>query len=627
MTPKFYEQVCCICYEALQLETAQRPSFLDGVCAGDALLRREVEAMLAYEAQEKSFLAAPALVIAANQTAEVLSVEGGPPLFGDWRTNGANSSSSGILTEPFAPGMTLDGRYLIEKELGQGGICAVFLARDQRLNSMPVVIKVLLAIRQQTLHKFWYEKKFKGEIAALTRIDHPGVVRALDVGELPGGQSYLVMQYVSGASLRDIIPPEGMKLERVAKLIRQMGQALAAAHRQGVIHRDLKPENIMVQSVGDEEYVKIIDFGIATVYEMADAIDDRTTQIVGTRSYLAPEQLLGKPVAASDIYALGVIAYEMVTGRQPFNPDSIFQLYELQRAGVRVKPCDLCPSLPETAQSVILKALSFATHDRFTSAKDFADALANALTGEGNCVLPPPRIFARQRRRPLTYALIVVAVIGFLALSRFNFRNTIDLGRVQSILVETSERCLSCSTEARRDPTRYVRAKPLAIFDNAIFGASDKIHFYISSPHSGALYVINEVSTPTDELPNFNILFPDTQTNGGPPEIRAGSTSQTPPPSQIQLQDWVVFNREEGGEDVWLVWADRPVPELEAVKDRANPKGHGGARESKRRASLSRYLAALLAIRPEVEKDAAIKWTKLKCKGEMLVWVMKLERP
>src|SRR5262247_2429586 len=175
MTQKFYEQVCCICYEALQLEATQRPSFLDRVCAGDALVRWEVEAMLAYEAQEKSFLAIPALVIATNQAAEVLSEEDGTLLFGDRRTNGANSPSSGILTGPFAPGMTLDGRYLIEKELSQGGICAVFLARDRRLHSMPVVIKVLLSIRQQTLYKFWYEKKFRDEIAALAKIDHPGV--------------------------------------------------------------------------------------------------------------------------------------------------------------------------------------------------------------------------------------------------------------------------------------------------------------------------------------------------------------------------------------------------------------------------------------------------------------------
>jgi serine/threonine protein kinase len=625
MTPKLYEQVCSICYEALQLELAQRSSFLDRICAGDALLRREVEAMLAYEVQEKSFLAAPALVMAANQAAEVLSVENETLLFGDRRANGANSFPSEILTEPFAPGLTLDGRYLIEKELGRGGICAVFLARDQRLHSMPVVIKVLLGIWQQTRHKCWYEKKFRGEIAALARIDHPGVVRALDVGELPDGRSYLVMQYVSGESLRAMMTPEGMELECVAKLIRQMGQALAAAHRQGVIHRDLKPENIMVQSVGDEEYVKLIDFGIATVYEMADAADDPTTEIVGTRSYLAPEQLLGKPVAASDIYALGVIAYEMVTGQRPFNPESIVQLYEQQRAGVSVKPRDLCPSLPEAAQSMILKALSFAPQDRFTSAKDLADALANALTGEGNCVLPPPRTSARQRYRLPIYALIVVAVISILALSLFNVQSGIDFERAQATLVETSERYLSYSIEARRNPSHYLRAKPFATFDNAIFGAGDEIRFYIISPQSGALYVINEGPTRSNELPNFNLLFPDTETNGGSPEIQVGQMVQIPLPSQNQQQDWFVFDQEEGVENIWLVWSERAIPELEAVKGWANPKDHGAVRDPKQRASLSHYLDALSAIKPEVERDDVSKQTKLKGKGEVLVWVMKLE--
>jgi serine/threonine protein kinase len=625
MTPELYEQICHICYGALQLEVAQRSSFLDRACAGDASLRREVEAMLAYEEQEKSFLAVPALAIAAGQAEGVFSVGNTPLPYSDRQASGADSFLSHLLAEPFGPGMTLDGRYLIEKELTQGGICAVFLARDQKLHGTPVVIKVLLRIWQQTLHKAWYEKKFMGEIEALARIDHPGVVRALDVGELPDGRSYLVMQYVSGENLRAIMTPEGMKLERVAKLIRQMGQALAAAHRQGVVHRDLKPENIMVQSVGDEEYVKLIDFGIATVYEIADAADNQTTKVVGTRSYLAPEQLLGKPVAASDIYALGVIAYEMITGRPPFNHESIIQLYELQRAGVIVKPCDLCPGLSEAAQSAILKALSFAPQDRFTSGKDFTDTLASALAGEGRRASLPSRIFASQKRWLLVHVLIVVAVIGILALPRFNFQNEVDLQQAQTTLAEASERYLSYSMEARRDPRRYRRAKPFATFDNVIFGAGDEVRFYITSHQTGALYVINEGPTQTDGLPNFNILFPDTETNGGSPVIGGGQIVQIPTPSQNQQQDWFVFDEEEGIENIWLVWSERIVPELEAVKGWANPKDRGVVRDPKQRTSLSHYLAALSAIKPEVEKDEASKQTKLKAKGETLVWLMKLE--
>jgi len=281
-------------------------------------------------------------------------------------------------------GSVVDGRYLIEKELDRGGFCVVFLARDQKLHDTPVVIKVLheRAIEgAEGDNKAWLLQRFKKEVQALARIDHPAVVRALDIGRLPDGRTFLVMQHVAGTNLRSAIPAHGMELERVARLILQMGQALEVAHRQGVIHRDLKPENIMLQRAGDEEFAMLIDFGIATVLDPPTTSNMKSTTVVGTIGYMAPEQLEGKPTVASDIYALGVISYELVTGRLPFNPDSPFQLRELQRAGVRIKPRDLRPNLPEAAQAVILKAVSFAPQDRYASAQDFCRALNLALTG------------------------------------------------------------------------------------------------------------------------------------------------------------------------------------------------------------------------------------------------------
>lgn len=624
MTPEFYELVCQICYDALQREAPQRSSFLDRACAGDASLRREVETLLAYEARVESFLATPAMIVAANQLAEFPEMKNAVLLSGDQRMNGAWPILSETLAESIAPGVTLDGRYLIDKELGRGGICAVFLARDRKMRYTPVVIKVLLNIWRQTTRKTWMEKKFKDEVAALARIDHPGVVRALDVGELPDGRSYLVMQYVSGKSLRSIMTPEGMKLDRLAKLARQMGRSLAAAHRQGVIHRDLKPENIMLQSVGDEEYVKIIDFGIATIHEMADASDSLTTEVVGTRSYMAPEQLRGKPVVASDIYALGVIVYEMATGQRPFNSESIFQLYELQNIGVKLKPRDLRPSLTEAAQAMILKALSFAPKDRFTNSKDFTDALAGELIEEGRRLSPPPDTFVSPKRWSPILTLVFVAVIGILSLSHFSFRDKAGHEQAQTTPAVALDQHLSYSVEARRNPRRYPRAKPFATFENVIFGSGDEIRFYISSPRSGHLYVINEGPMHTDGLPNFNVLFPEVE-NGGSPEIRAGQVTQVPPPGPNRRENWFVFDHEEGVENIWLVWSERVVPELEAVKGWANPKDQGAIRDLTQRASVSHYLTRFSAIKPEVERDEVNKQTRLKVKGGTMVWMMKLE--
>jgi serine/threonine protein kinase len=626
MTPEFYEQVCQICYDALQHEAQERSGFLDRACAGDASLRKEVETMLAHEGSVESFLATPALMVAASQLAEALKVENATLHGGAPQMNGASilPDTLGALGESFALGVTLGGRYLIDKELGRGGVCAVYLARDQKLHNAPVVIKVLLNVWREDSRKTWMEKKFKEEIAALARIDHPGVVRALDVGESPDGRSYLVMQYVAGFSLRSVMTPEGMESDRIARLARQMGRALAAAHRQGVIHRDLKPENIMLQSVGDEEYVKIIDFGIATIHDMADADDSRTTEVIGTRSYMAPEQLRGKPVAASDIYALGVIFYEMATGRRPFNAESILLLYDLQGVGVKLKPRDLRPSLPEAAQSLILKALSFAPQDRFANAKDFTDALADALTGEGGR-LSPPSASVGPRRWPLILVLVLVAAIAVIALSRFSFRDKTGPEQAQTTPAVAPDRYLSYSLEARRDPSRNPSAKPFTTFENMIFGQGDEARLFISSPQSGFLYVINQGPVQNDGFPNFNILFPELDNGGESPEIRAGQIIQVPPPGRNRQDNWLVFDNEEGVENIWLVWSERVVPELEAVKGLANPKDQGTISDLTQRVSVFRYLTPFSAIKPESERDEEGKQMKLRVKGGTLVWAMKLE--
>lgn len=308
------------------------------------------------------------------------------------RSPGSGSSPSDKQTtssQELYPGLTLGGRYLIERELGRGGVGIVYLARDQQLLSRRVVIKVLLEKVGHPESHGWFKKKFRQEMEALARIDHPGVVGVIDAGELPSGKSYLVMQYVEGVNLRAIMKVEGMDFAHVADLVRQIGQALNAAHDKGVYHRDLKPENIMVQNLsGREEYIKLIDFGIATITDSQVATSSSTTAVAGTVRYMAPEQLMGKPSAASDVYALGVMAYEMLTGRRPFNPASPVQLYELQRAGVKVRPIDLRPGLPEAAQDVILKALSFDAKDRHSRARDFGEELARAMSADEQVVQP-----------------------------------------------------------------------------------------------------------------------------------------------------------------------------------------------------------------------------------------------
>ena len=221
--------------------------------------------------------------------------------------------------------------------------------------------------------------------------------------------------------------------------------------------------------------------------------------------------------------------------------------------------------------------------------------------------------------------LVLVAVIGVLALSRFGFRDKAVLEQTRTTSAAAPDRHLSYFMEARRDPRRYPRAKPFTTFENVIFGAGDEARLYISSPQSGFLYVINQGPTQTDGFPNFNILYPDMENGDAPPEIRAGQVVQIPPPGRNRQDNWLVFDDEEGVENIWLVWSERIVPELEAVKSRANFKDQGAICDLAQRVSVLRYLAPFSAVRPEVERDEAGRQTKLRGKGGTLVWGMKLE--
>ncbi len=167
-------------------------------------------------------------------------------------------------TESMPEGL-LKGRYLLGPELGRGGFAITYTAADLEVASRKVVVKVLNEHRSTDS---WSLKKFKSEMEALARIDHPNVVSVFDFGYRADGKPFLVMQYVAGKPLRLLIPAEGLPLGQVAQIMKQTGRALTAAHEMGVCHRDLKPENIIIQSdVHGEEQVKLIDFGIASIRE------------------------------------------------------------------------------------------------------------------------------------------------------------------------------------------------------------------------------------------------------------------------------------------------------------------------------------------------------------------------
>lgn len=198
---------------------------------------------------------------------------------------------------------------------------------------------------------------------------------------MPDGRLFLVLEFIDGVTLRSVMAkdPGGMDLRRAADLLRQIARALSAAHDAGVHHRDLKPENIMIRDLGDgQELAVIIDFGIATVLN-SEVPPSSETMVAGSWHYMAPEQLAGRPEAASDICALGVIAFEIVTGSRPFRAGSAVELYQQQREGPKQGPCALRPDLPPAAAVVILKALSFDAVGRYGRATEFGVEFEGAI--------------------------------------------------------------------------------------------------------------------------------------------------------------------------------------------------------------------------------------------------------
>ena len=304
-----------------------------------------------------------------------------------------DQDTSVLAAGPTAPsGTLLNNRYLLIRQLSAGGFGTVHLAHDQQMHGRPVVVKIQI---NQRVDDPWFERKFSEEVRALSLLDHPGVVVAFDSGRTPEGMPFLVMQYVEGVTLRAVMSPEGMPLERAASILKQLGHALAAAHDKGIWHRDLKPENIMLQTNPEgEDRVRLIDFGIATVAD-AKSRYQTSTRIAGSVLYMAPEQSIGQPTALTDIYAMGLIAYEMLTGRRPFPAENSMQMISMQQQPLRVRPSDLRPSVPPAAEQIIMQSLSAEPALRPQSARVFGDRLSDALLNRSSqsAVLPPPPAF------------------------------------------------------------------------------------------------------------------------------------------------------------------------------------------------------------------------------------------
>lgn len=278
-------------------------------------------------------------------------------------------------------GHTIDGRYQVLEVLGEGGMGVVYRCR-RRVFDTVVAVKIL---RSDFAKNGEATERFVTEAKAASAIGHAHIVDVLDFGELPDGSVYFAMEYLDGHTLGELIESnELMGTLRPVHIGRQIAEGLAAAHRAGIVHRDLKPENVFIVERDGADFVKILDFGIAKVVGAANKIT-RAGAVFGTPHYMSPEQCRGTAVEhRSDIYSLGVILYEMVTGRPPFdaeNPLGILSQH-LHEAPLAPGELDGVPPLPPGLEPLILRCLAKEPADRYDSMADVAAALTAVGRGE-----------------------------------------------------------------------------------------------------------------------------------------------------------------------------------------------------------------------------------------------------
>jgi beta-lactam-binding protein with PASTA domain/predicted Ser/Thr protein kinase len=321
-------------------------------------------------------------------------------------------------------------RYEVQGRIGVGGMAEVWRGYD-RILSRTVAIKTLLP---QFARDASFVDRFRREAQAAARLNHAGIVSVYDSGT-DGETPYIVMQFIEGRTLADYlasgktIPP--MKAAQVAK---EIAEALAAAHAEGVIHRDIKPANVMVTRDGK---VLVMDFGIARLISGPETAP-QTSAVLGTASYLSPEQAQGQSAdARTDIYALGVVLYEMLTGRPPFTGDSPMAIAYKQVNATPEAPSSVNPDVPPELDAVVMRALSKNPANRYQTGQEFADDLERARTGgqvmatpllpaggeatqvisrpQPTSVLPPQQDEPGGSRKAWAGALIAIVIMALLA--------------------------------------------------------------------------------------------------------------------------------------------------------------------------------------------------------------------
>jgi serine/threonine protein kinase len=399
MDPERYQKVKNLCQSALDIEQGMRGAYLREACAGDESLRKEVEALLAHQTEAGGFLKDPAIGVAAKEL--------------------ARDPAARLKTD-------LSGRrvahYQIVAKIGEGGMGEVYKARDLHLDRF-VALKSLPPEKVADPDR---KRRFVQEARAASALNHPNIVTIHDISQ-EGGIDFIVMEYVAGKTLDELIPRRGMRLPVALKYAVQIADALARAHGAGIIHRDLKPSNLMVDEHG---LVKVLDFGLAKLTEAygpeAETAGTSTGEgtVLGTAAYMSPEQAEGKKVdPRSDIFSFGSVLYEMLTGQRAFQADTRASTIASILRDEPKPVSQVAKGLPREVERIVKRCLRKGPERRFQTMADLRVALEELKEESDSGALETEGVAKSKPHHRLIWMSIIVTVLGIVAVGFWFLRS------------------------------------------------------------------------------------------------------------------------------------------------------------------------------------------------------------
>ena len=619
-------------HEALELKPGERAEFISGVAKSDPELAAAVESLLAAHEGADGLIDTPAYEAAAEIIAEVPAA--------------------------LVAGQVV-GHYRIIAPLGRGGMGEVYLASDTKLDRR-VALKLLPA--EFTNHKERL-RRFIQEAKTASSLNHPNIITIHEIGEVDGAP-FIATEFIDGQTLKRRKRTK-MELPEILDVSIQVASALQAAHAAGIIHRDIKPENIMLRPDG---YVKVLDFGLAKLSEKSglskaghseiDTMVKGHTQpgtVLGTVDYMSPEQARGQTLdRRTDVFSLGIVLYQMAAGRTPFaaatSLDTLVSILEKEPPPLD----DYAPEVPAEFQRIVSKALRKDREERYQTMKDllidlrsfkeeqaFEQKLSRSRPPRamaGPAVTPPatealmidqtrsaaaataaqPQEQAVHRSRRVMPIALACVVLAGLAIGVMLWRRSRS-GPATTVPATAVQRTVSYWITVQKYRNGKPYQEPFRLSDDINFEKDYRIRLNIASSQSGRLYLLNEGPAGADQTPTFNVMFPSETANNG--SARVNENQQI----QIPAQSWFQFDEQQGTEKIWVVWSEKDVPQLEAIKGFANSKDRGVVSSPGLRTALNEFLKTHSSTNTSVERDVDKKETTVKANDAILVYAVKLE--